>query len=77
LIFRDLIVAVAGITSDANTLIDYARRIYQQYALSYGEPMPVEQLVQYVCNMKQSYTQHGGKNNDLKFTLLKYYIVKV
>jgi hypothetical protein len=22
--------------------------------------MPVEQLVQYVCNMKQSYTQHGG-----------------
>lgn len=60
LIFRDLIVAVAGITSDANTLIDYARRIYQQYALSYGEPMPVEQLVQHVCNMKQSYTQHGG-----------------
>lgn len=22
--------------------------------------MPVEQLVQQVCNMKQSYTQHGG-----------------
>lgn len=52
--------AVAGITADANTLIDYARRVYQQYALNYGEPMPVEQLVQHVCNMKQSYTQHGG-----------------
>ena len=61
LFFRDLIVSVAGITSDANTLIDYARRIYQQYSLNYGEPMPVEQLVQHVCNMKQSYTQHGGK----------------
>ncbi len=56
----DLIVAVAGITSDANTLIDYARRVYQQYTLSYGEPMPCEQLVRAVCNMKQSYTQHGG-----------------
>lgn len=55
-----MIVAVAGITSDANTLIDYARRVYQQYALNYGEPMPIEQLVQHVCNMKQSYTQHGG-----------------
>lgn len=51
---------MAGITSDANTLIDYARRVYQQYTLSYGEPMPCEQLVKAVCNMKQSYTQHGG-----------------
>lgn len=58
--YSDLIVAVAGITSDANTLIDYARRVYQQYYLSYGEPMPIDQLVQSVCNMKQSYTQHGG-----------------
>lgn len=56
---------MAGITSDANTLIDYARRVYQQYALNYGEPMPIEQLVQHVCNMKQSYTQHGGKDTNL------------
>jgi 20S proteasome subunit alpha 3 len=53
-------VAVAGITSDANTLIDYARRVYQDHQLRYSEPMPVEQLVQQVCNLKQNYTQHGG-----------------
>lgn len=56
----DLICAVAGITSDANTLIDYARLTYQRHQYTYQEPMPVEQLVQAVCNMKQSYTQHGG-----------------
>lgn len=28
--------------------------------------MPVEQLVQHVCNMKQSYTQHGGTKRKRK-----------
>lgn len=26
----------------------------------YGEPIPVEQLVQAVCDQKQGYTQFGG-----------------
>lgn len=56
----DMIVAVAGITADANILIDYARNLYQKYLLTYDEPMPVEQLVQAVCNVKQNYTQNGG-----------------
>lgn len=51
---------VAGITSDANILIDHARLTCQRYKYTYGEPMPVEQLVQTLCNLKQSYTQHGG-----------------
>lgn len=59
-ISNDLIVAVAGITSDANSVIDYARTVYEKYRFTYNEPMPVEQLVQTVCNLKQSYTQHGG-----------------
>lgn len=59
-ISEDLVVAVAGITSDANSVIDYARTVYQKYLFTYNEPMPVEQLVQAVCNLKQSYTQHGG-----------------
>lgn len=57
----DIICAVAGITSDANILIDYARLTCQRYQYNYHEPIPVEQLVQTVCNLKQSYTQHGGK----------------
>ena len=60
LISSDIMCVVAGITSDANTLIDHARLVCQRHQLTYGEPIPVEQLVQAVCNMKQSYTQHGG-----------------
>eukprot|EP00452_MALV-II_sp_L67-6_P000170 gene170-187_t len=53
-------VAVAGVTSDANTLIEHIRRYAQQYQFSYGEPIPVEQLVTYLCDTKQAYTQSGG-----------------
>lgn len=60
MIFSDIICAVAGITSDANLLIDHARLTCQRYQYTYQEPMPVEQLVQTLCNLKQSYTQHGG-----------------
>ena len=52
--------AVAGITADANILINYARLTAQRYTYQYQEPQPVEQLVQGVCDLKQSYTQYGG-----------------
>lgn len=52
--------AVAGITADANILINYARQAAQRYQLTYQEPMPVEQLVQSLCDTKQGYTQYGG-----------------
>ena len=58
--FRGICCAVAGITSDANNLIDYARLQAQRYLFRYTEPMPVEQLVSNICNMKQGYTQYGG-----------------
>jgi len=51
---------VAGITSDANTLVGFLRRVAQNHLMTYGEPIPVEQLVQRVCDQKQSYTQSGG-----------------
>eukprot|EP00743_Colponemidia_sp_Colp-15_P000301 GILK01000351.1.p1 GENE.GILK01000351.1~~GILK01000351.1.p1 ORF type:complete len:264 (-),score=44.82 GILK01000351.1:75-749(-) len=52
--------AVAGITSDANILINYARLAAQRYTFAYQEPMPVEQLIQNLCDLKQGYTQYGG-----------------
>lgn len=52
--------AVAGLTSDANTLIARLRLTAQQYQYRYGEPMPIEQLVVSLCDVKQGYTQHGG-----------------
>ncbi|KAJ3300460.1 protein with putative role during mitosis [Borealophlyctis nickersoniae] len=51
--------AVAGITADANTLINYARIQAQKYLFTYNEPIPAEQLVQKLCDLKQGYTQYG------------------
>jgi 20S proteasome subunit alpha 3 len=52
--------AVAGITSDANILLNYARLDAQRYRYGYQEPIPLEQLLMRVCDVKQSYTQFGG-----------------
>ncbi|KAL7485615.1 hypothetical protein ACHAW6_014957 [Cyclotella cf. meneghiniana] len=51
---------VAGLTADANILIDQARLRAGRYAYQYQEPIPVENLVEHVCNYKQAYTQYGG-----------------
>jgi len=53
-------VAVAGITADANILINQARLHAQRYRFAFQEPQPVEQLVQSLCDEKQAYTQYGG-----------------
>merc|ERR1712137_1467083 len=36
------------------------RHMGQQYRFTYGEPMPLEQLVTAICDVKQGYTQYGG-----------------
>lgn len=51
---------VAGLTADANILIDQARRRAGMYQNQYDEDIPIEQLVEHVCNYKQAYTQYGG-----------------
>jgi len=55
--------SVAGITADANILINYARLSAQRYSFAYQEPIPVEQLVQRLCDLKQGYTQYGGASS--------------
>lgn len=52
--------AVAGITADANSLVNYARNQAQTYLSTYNASMPIEQLVRRVCDLKQGYTQYGG-----------------
>ncbi|CAI6002019.1 unnamed protein product [Closterium sp. NIES-65] len=52
--------AVAGITADANILVNSARLAAQRYTYAYQEPIPMEQLVQSLCDTKQGYTQFGG-----------------
>merc|ERR1711988_523468 len=53
--------AVAGIRADANILINNARLTAQRHLFKYDEPMPVEQLIQQICDLKQGYTQFGGR----------------
>jgi len=60
LINSNVIGGVAGITSDANSLVNYARSVAQRYLLQYNQDIPVEQLAQRLCDMKQGYTQYGG-----------------
>lgn len=52
---------IIGLTADANILINYARLSAQRYELSYRQKQPIEQVVQALCNYKQSYTQFGGQ----------------
>ena len=57
----DMACSVAGITADANVLINELRLIAQRYVLNYGESIPCERLVSWLCDVKQAYTQYGGK----------------
>jgi len=58
---EDMACSVAGITADANVLTNSLRSQAQRYCIQYSEPIPCEQLVQWLCDIKQSYTQYGGK----------------
>merc|ERR1712012_537160 len=56
---EDMVCSVAGITSDANLLTNELRLIGQRYQYQYGESIPCEQLVSWLCDIKQAYTQSG------------------
>jgi len=58
---NDIVCSVAGITADANVLVMKLRDYAQRYELNYHEPMPLEDLVRDLCDIKQAYTQFGGK----------------
>lgn len=60
LLNSNVIGGVAGITSDANSLVNYARTVAQRHLLRYNEDIPVELLAQRLCDLKQGYTQYGG-----------------
>ena len=39
----------------------YIRTHISRYILQHQEPIPCEQLVSTLCDLKQAYTQYGGK----------------
>lgn len=58
--FSDMVCSVAGITADANVLVSELRSISERYRMQYGDSIPCEQLVSWLCDVKQAYTQYGG-----------------
>jgi len=50
----------SGMGPDYRLLVKRARKIAQQYFLTYEEPIPTTQLVQKVASIMQEYTQSGG-----------------
>jgi len=60
-IYDDMACSVAGITADANVLTNELRLIAQRHMLQYQEAIPCEQVVSSLCDLKQAYTQFGGK----------------
>ena len=51
---------VSGLTADANYLLEYLRKQSQKNYSEFEEEITLEQLVERVCDLKQSYTQSGG-----------------
>lgn len=66
----NVIAGVAGFTADANSLVNYARTAAQRHLFSYNEDIPVEQLAQRLCDLKQGYTQYGGLHPSSSYLIL-------
>ncbi|KAM6352123.1 LOW QUALITY PROTEIN: proteasome subunit alpha type-4 [Alca torda] len=69
---EDMACSVAGITSD--DVLTNVRLIAQRYLLQYQEPIPCEQLVTALCDIKQAYTQFGGNEVKRPFGVSLLYI---
>ncbi|MES1907410.1 MAG: hypothetical protein MHM6MM_000530 [Cercozoa sp. M6MM] len=66
-------VGIAGITSDARVLLEYAQRVALQHEFRFQESVPVEKIISVVGDYKQSYTQHGSRRPfGVSFVLAGY-----
>ncbi|AEA38807.1 26S proteasome SU (nucleomorph) [Cryptomonas paramecium] len=61
LIDNHIFCATTGIKSDIPTLINYARLQSQVHKQIYQTPIPIENLVNILCDIKQKFTQFTGK----------------
>jgi len=60
MITKNVGMVYSGMGPDYRVLIRQARKLAQQYFLTYQENIPTAQLVQRVANVMQEYTQSGG-----------------
>jgi 20S proteasome subunit alpha 2 len=59
-ITKNIGMVYSGMGPDYRVLVKAARKLAQQYELTYSEEIPTAQLVQRVANVMQEYTQQGG-----------------
>mmetsp|Transcript_2038 Transcript_2038/g.7611 ORF Transcript_2038/g.7611 Transcript_2038/m.7611 type:complete len:239 (+) Transcript_2038:3507-4223(+) len=57
---KHIVIAIAGLNADAMILVNLARLTARRYSAKFGQPIPVENLVQELSDHKQGYTQFGG-----------------
>lgn len=55
-----LYLLVSGLVADANYLIEYMRKVAQDHRYTFGTNIPLHQIVEELCDLKQAYTQSGG-----------------
>ena len=53
-------VATSGLVADGRRMVDEMRVEAQRHRILYGEPVNIVDLVRYVCDMLQLFTQYGG-----------------
>lgn len=75
--YSNILAGLAGITSDANSLVNFARNSAQRHLFTYDEDIPVEMLVQRLCDMKQGYTQFGGAYTPSHYTCITEVVLTV
>nr|UXY86764.1 26S proteasome SU [Cryptomonas paramecium] len=61
LIDNHIFCATTGIKSDTQILVNYARLQSQLHKQTYQTPIPIENLVNILCDVKQKFTQFTGK----------------
>jgi hypothetical protein len=65
---KHLYCVVSGLSADANFLIDLSREEAQKYRLKFREPMPIEQLIVYICDTTRR-LDHRGPSEQHSFLL--------
>lgn len=55
-----LCIATSGLVADGRRMIDETRVEAQRHRILYGEPINIVDIVRYVCDMLQLFTQYGG-----------------
>eukprot|EP00826_Nyctotherus_ovalis_P008836 TRINITY_DN12296_c0_g1_i12.p1 TRINITY_DN12296_c0_g1~~TRINITY_DN12296_c0_g1_i12.p1 ORF type:complete len:245 (+),score=51.75 TRINITY_DN12296_c0_g1_i12:107-841(+) len=55
-----VVCSVCGMAADALVLIDVARKVAQHHSYTFGEPVPLERLVQEISTSLHYHTQYGS-----------------